>query len=486
MQMAISQASATGVQAPSGGKAAKGADGQAFGQALSQTITGVSGNAGQADQASAGNTSAATSALTNLIGAGVTTADLLAAIEALMKQVEELSGEDVETNVTEADLNTAIAELDNLLAYLGAVPAMQPMLDQTMVQPDLSLQGDAAEAAAFAQATVVKADLLKAQAAAVIENLTVQMQTGVKLDQSGENFAAMKSALEGALADLRSFLQGSKGSSAGIEQNAMIGKQLQAVKQVLEGAAIPSADLTEAEAQLTDLVRSMTSQSAASSHLQRLGNQLLHAGLISLVPTQDEAGAELTVEPVTLPTAVLQQAVGSQEVQRQQPVKPTLVHAVPVQQFAETMESLVVKQLQVSSANGISEARISLYPERLGQVDVRITVHNGQLTAMFLTDTASARDMLENQMTQLRSALQAQGLQVDKLEVSQNQNADQANLFHDRGGSSNRDQQATKRNKSKDDSSFDRVQLDAEQEELAIEQAVDRTLGFGRGVNARA
>lgn len=485
MQMAISQASAAGVQAPSGGKAVKGADGQAFGQALSQTITGVGGNAGQADQASAGTASATTSALTNLIGAGVTTADLLAAIEALMKQVDELGGEDVETNVTEADLNAAIAELDNLLAILGAVPAMEPLLNQSMVQADLLLQSDAAEGASFAQGTVIQADVVKTQAA-VIENLTAQMQAAAKPDQSGENFAAIKSALEGALADLRSFLQGSKGASAGIEQNAMISKQLQVVKQVLDGTLIPSTDLTEAEAQLSDMVRSMTSQPAASSHLQRLGNQLLHAGLLSLIPSQDEAGAELTEEPVTLQTAVLQQPVGSQEVQRQQPVKPTLVQAVPVQQFAEQMESLVVKQLQVSSANGISEARISLYPERLGQVDVRITVHNGQLTAMFLTDTASARDMLENQMTQLRSALQAQGLQVDKLEVSQNQNVDQSNLFQDRGSSSNRDQQSTKRNKSKEDSSFDGVQFDAEQEELAIEQAVDRTLGFGRGVNARA
>lgn len=56
----------------------------------------------------------------------------------------------------------------------------------------------------------------------------------------------------------------------------------------------------------------------------------------------------------------------------------------------------------------------------MGQVDVKITMQNGNLIAQFLTEHSGAKDMLEQQMSQLRSALQSQGLQVEKLEVSQN------------------------------------------------------------------
>ncbi len=92
---------------------------------------------------------------------------------------------------------------------------------------------------------------------------------------------------------------------------------------------------------------------------------------------------------------------------------------VPVQQFAEQMEKFLVKQFSLTQGNGISEAKLSLTPEHLGQVDIRIVMHNGQLTAQFITDNAMARDLLENQMAQLKTALSGQGLQVERLEVVQ-------------------------------------------------------------------
>lgn len=47
-------------------------------------------------------------------------------------------------------------------------------------------------------------------------------------------------------------------------------------------------------------------------------------------------------------------------------------------------------------------------------------MQNGHLVAQFMTEHAGAKDMLEQQMNQLRAALQSQGLQVEKLEVTQN------------------------------------------------------------------
>lgn len=98
----------------------------------------------------------------------------------------------------------------------------------------------------------------------------------------------------------------------------------------------------------------------------------------------------------------------------------TVAPSVPVENFSKEMSSFLVSKMDIVKLQGISEAKISLYPEHLGQVDVKITMRDGQMIAQFVTETALAKDSLEQQMGQLRSALQAQGLQVSKLEVTQN------------------------------------------------------------------
>lgn len=104
------------------------------------------------------------------------------------------------------------------------------------------------------------------------------------------------------------------------------------------------------------------------------------------------------------------------------PLKPATpaAPAVPVEQFGKEISGFLVNKFEIVKLQGMSQARISLYPEHLGQVDVKITMQNGQLIAQFVTEHAFARESLESQMAQLRSALQAQGLQVSKLEVTQN------------------------------------------------------------------
>ncbi|AZK47792.1 flagellar hook-length control protein FliK [Paenibacillus lentus] len=104
------------------------------------------------------------------------------------------------------------------------------------------------------------------------------------------------------------------------------------------------------------------------------------------------------------------------------PLKPltSAAPAVPVEQFGKEISGFLVNKFEIVKLQGMSQARISLYPEHLGQVDVKITMQNGQLIAQFVTEHAFARESLEGQMAQLRSALQAQGLQVSKLEVTQN------------------------------------------------------------------
>src|SRR5690606_10896268 len=105
---------------------------------------------------------------------------------------------------------------------------------------------------------------------------------------------------------------------------------------------------------------------------------------------------------------------------------------VPVQAFADEMNQFVLRSFQVTQLNGLSEAKISLVPEHLGQVDIKLTMHNGQLTAQLVTETALGRDMLEQQLGQLRQSLQSQGIQVERLEVTQ-QSSSTTNFLRDQG-----------------------------------------------------
>ncbi|WP_379151333.1 flagellar hook-length control protein FliK [Paenibacillus sp. sgz5001063] len=101
------------------------------------------------------------------------------------------------------------------------------------------------------------------------------------------------------------------------------------------------------------------------------------------------------------------------------PLKAEL-QPVPVHRFAQEMSSFITGKLEIIKKGGVAEASITLFPENLGQVDVKITMQNGHLVAQFSTLNSGTKDILEQQMSQLRSALQSQGLQVEKLEVTQN------------------------------------------------------------------
>ncbi|RAV03515.1 flagellar hook-length control protein FliK [Paenibacillus sp. YN15] len=114
---------------------------------------------------------------------------------------------------------------------------------------------------------------------------------------------------------------------------------------------------------------------------------------------------------------------------------PAPAESFPVRagQLAEDISKFMLGKLRVQTGSGITEARLSLTPEALGHVDVRLTLHNGQLVAQFAAQTAMGKDALESQLAQLRNMLQAQGIQVEKIEVAQSPSL-QSSMFQDPRG----------------------------------------------------
>jgi flagellar hook-length control protein FliK len=139
----------------------------------------------------------------------------------------------------------------------------------------------------------------------------------------------------------------------------------------------------------------------------------------TLVQPESDAEAGRTMTPMQSPTLTVHSLSG-------QPIGQPLAqagsgHMVHANQFTQQVTDLFVKQMKVATVNGVTEAKLILYPQSLGQVDVTITSQNGVITAHFSAETANGRELLDNQLPQLRVALTQQGLQVDRLEVTQQQ-----------------------------------------------------------------
>jgi len=134
-------------------------------------------------------------------------------------------------------------------------------------------------------------------------------------------------------------------------------------------------------------------------------------------------------------------------------------------QFAKEMTQFVVNKLDIVQQKGFSEATISLRPEHLGKLDVQITLQNGQLVARFMTEHTMAKDMLEQQMTQLRSSLQAQGIQVERLEVTQNSSIG-SQMYQDGGRQPGSNSQQQRRSREREEQSDDAIVTAGIQEEL--------------------
>jgi len=75
----------------------------------------------------------------------------------------------------------------------------------------------------------------------------------------------------------------------------------------------------------------------------------------------------------------------------------------------------------------------------MGTVRVQLQLGAGSVSANFHAETPAARNLLQQQMTHLRTALEAQGLGVDRLSVqgSNGSSANQFNQQHNADGSPN-------------------------------------------------
>lgn len=433
------------------GQTGKGGDASAFRNVLVHYIGGTA--SGQ----TAGNASTEPSTLTVQLDAILTNGsaaalpdleELAALIDSLIESLEndEASDQSASSDEQTALLQESLDQLDALLALLGA-----PII-----------RFDQLQAAMTANQAEDEADI-------------------------GSSSAQVKNALQTSLLQLQSLLQ--QGSLKQVQQQnpvQLIERQLAVLTSVINGDsnAEPKAGLKSEAANPAWLTAKPAASADSSSLLQRMTDRAFPSAIMAgslAAKTADQTVRSESVAIDSEPIAAAQLAVNHPDSFRAPLVMAKAaapISYVMADEFAQSMSGLIVQKFDVTSLNGISEAKIMLYPEHLGQVDVRITMQNGQLTATFHTENAMAKDMLENQMAQLRLALQGQGITVDKIEVSQNQSA--AQLFQQQHGQNGNPQQQSNRQPVKDEESIKESAFESE----LVEQAAIQGLGYGRTINA--
>ncbi|TWI55162.1 flagellar hook-length control protein FliK [Halalkalibacter nanhaiisediminis] len=94
---------------------------------------------------------------------------------------------------------------------------------------------------------------------------------------------------------------------------------------------------------------------------------------------------------------------------------------VQQQQFLKQFQMILQRGALTQNQQGMSSLSIKLYPEHLGRLDIQLTQVEGAIIARILTGSASTRELMEAQLSQLRQAFAQQQIQVDRIEITQQQ-----------------------------------------------------------------
>ncbi|WP_234414391.1 flagellar hook-length control protein FliK [Paenibacillus sp. CAA11] len=292
--------------------------------------------------------------------------------------------------------------------------------------------------------------------------------------------AEQPETLRFAVQDTLTQLLGKLGKEQGNKNFKETSKQLvQALQHLVSGTELSkSFDATGTSNGTPSDVRTVTGQSL-DQLVQDSGKQLSAETTASVTANEDQPDDHLFSGSIVT-AGQLQLKDSSATMTVRTPIQ------VPVERFSQEMEKFVVNKLEIVKLQGMTEAKISLTPEHLGQVDVKISLHNGMIVAQFVTEHAFAKDSLEQQMAQLRTALQTQGLQVDKIEVTQNSSLS-SHMYQDGrqpGSSGSQQRQNGKKQSVKDDEGLATIETLEDWNEW-VREARNNDDGYGSSFTAK-
>jgi flagellar hook-length control protein FliK len=81
----------------------------------------------------------------------------------------------------------------------------------------------------------------------------------------------------------------------------------------------------------------------------------------------------------------------------------------------------IIDRVKVEIKPGMTEIKLTLRPENLGDVTMKIATENGIVTAHFIAENQRVKEIIESNFNQLKNVLSEQGINISQLSVSVNQ-----------------------------------------------------------------
>jgi len=85
--------------------------------------------------------------------------------------------------------------------------------------------------------------------------------------------------------------------------------------------------------------------------------------------------------------------------------------------FSQAVKENLEAKTHFFAREGRSEVRLQLKPEHLGQLRLQLVLENGSLNARFIVENHHARQMIENNLNQLKQVLEEQGISCQHAQV---------------------------------------------------------------------
>lgn len=128
------------------------------------------------------------------------------------------------------------------------------------------------------------------------------------------------------------------------------------------------------------------------------------------------------------------------QLQQQMTQTKTVTLTLPAEKPAQSEALLkeiqnLINRSQLSGQSGNMKLFLKLFPENLGQIRIELVQKDGIMTARLLATTAMGKELLENNITQLKAGFVAQNIQMERIDVAQSlqdadRNARDQNFFN--------------------------------------------------------
>ncbi|MBM7665168.1 flagellar hook-length control protein FliK [Solibacillus kalamii] len=223
------------------------------------------------------------------------------------------------------------------------------------------------------------------------------------------------------------------------DQNNVQPKELQRIVQLLKLAQLAGSKVDtvyQQEIQLASLKDALLALANEAQKSAGTEQSTVKTTTFQQVVQQGQQSTQNQQTTVKVETDTQTAGHLQQQVTQTKTVTVTLPAEKPAQSDALIKEiQNLINRSQLSGQPGNMKLFLKLFPENLGQIRIELVQKDGIMTARLLATTAMGKELLENNINQLKAGFVSQNIQMERIDVAQSlqdadRNARDQNFFN--------------------------------------------------------